>query len=343
MFVVKMPMAQKLWFLARLCSKLSSIVIAVGLADVGRAHSQEAPALVVGGTTTTKFGRAQVLDVKGGPVKFELEFDDGKDKLVTRCQNVRSLMKNSPDLTLLLNLVVPTKPRLRISVPGFLPEFDFLWNQLLTKIASDQVIVFEGLSKPYRPSIIEIGVELAIADATAPEVTLVQSDFKAFQDEAFSRREELRTSGQIRFDVTSAMLPCLVLEGRVTGSLSITAKSFDAVRTNRVMKESDVRSLVRKAEDQIMKDNNPPGFVNITNMRSFVSFRSVESIGGWVNWLEKEKIVYWERFIDEWVKRLGPVFRPLSEEELASVSLVLTSIQRDSTLFRYKSGQIAVK
>jgi hypothetical protein len=104
------------------------------------------------------------------------------------------------------------------------------------------------------------------------------------------------------------------------------------------MSETDVRHLVRKTEEQIARDNNPIGYVNASNLKNFLYFRSVESIGNWLTWLEKEKIVYWEKFVDEWAKRLDGNFRPLTADELASVGLVLTSISRAATLFKYSTG-----
>lgn len=321
------------------------IALVVVMITSGQAFAYaQAPALSPGDSSQTKLGPATKVVLSNDKASISMRFTEGKEKLLARCQNVKTILKGASDLTFLQTMLVPSKPTLRIELNAFLPELDPAWKVLVEQnIAKDKTAKLEGAGRPFRPTLLDVAIDFTIDAPTRAELILSQPDFQAVQNDAQAKREELRNNGFLTFEINSVMLPCLILDGRVQGDVSVVGRSFDRVQTRRVMPEADVQDLVRKSEEQIAKDNNPIGFVNDSNLKNFLYFRSVESIGSWTGWLQKERIVYWEKFVDEWSKRLDGKFRPLTDDELKSVGSVLTTVNREPVLFRYDTGKQEIK
>jgi hypothetical protein len=178
-------------------------------------------------------------------------------------------------------------------------------------------------------------LDIIVDRISKPEATLIQPDLTAIKNALDSGSTEIERNGFLKVGLSGAVLPCLILDGRVTASLSVISRSFDTVRTTRLMSEADVEHVVRKAEEQLARDNNPPGFLDQSNLSNFVFFRSVEAIGSSFSWLDRQKVAPWQKFVAGWLSRLNGTFRPLTGDELFGVGQVLVNVERNPTLLSY--------
>lgn len=292
----------------------------------------------------SKLGDNYIVSMNREFFRVELVPSFDRADLETRCENLRNFLDQGLlDRSNLGTVLAPNpKPRLKITFLPFQTEYELVWKAALDAFIQSQSIPFAGSSAPYRPSILDLSLNLIADDLDGADALEFERVEAELNKEMVALTPEMQANGFVYYDISSALFPCIILNNGVRMEVKLEARSFDRVASTRLLTERQLRDVVRGTEAQVQKDNNPSGYVNSDNIEQFIFFRSVEAIGRTFTWLEKEKVLVWQRFVRNWTSRLSGQVRALSEEELFAAGEILTSRSFSPTLLTLSERGINV-